>query len=554
MFWQTLVYAALTLLVIIVAWEILNHYMVTEGFTDGVVPEFFGRFFPRRSDVGPSGQIGAPGSEMIEPDGWIRNPRYFEGYVDVQNLGYKADFCRVVEKPDMPESRIMACALAGQEGLDSFLYRTDSQRAGMRFSRDNYFRDVDKDGREDYGRILKISPSPNDRWEARAVLAGLTRFKQGELNDIQDNDPPPDIGELLFFFEGIMVWYRFFDDMLDYAENTQLKLAGEITIDEDPHNTITKGVGLNRLPTADDETPPPADQYMRIGENPKLEFDTKVQLRQLRAVSVWVFFDEFTNNARIFDFGNGAGHDNVLLGIEVNQDNNAFGLLAARPGDDNKVCNTKPPMEMSPQLFLATSESNVNEWECPGPEPIPSTYPEDELKPARNPSANLIFEIWDSQQRVMRLRAMNAIPLKKWTHIALTTTDMTNLRPTWQIYVDNHKVFEQPSGFMPLKSYTDSNFIGRSNWELESQAYESPDERLRGALFDFRLYRQPMTPGKIDKTYRWGHKKLGIQDRPKPRPASTEGFPQAPPQAPSPIEYEAIPTLESPATISSGMN
>jgi len=72
---------------------------------------------------------------------------------------------------------------------------------------------------------------------------------------------------------------------------------------------------------------------------------------------------------------------------------------------------------------------------------------------------------------------------------------------------------------------------------------------LRGALFDFRLYRQPMSEGKIDKTYRWGHKKLGIQD-PKPLvPASSEGFPYPPPALVPPTKFEAIPVLDPPATI-----
>jgi hypothetical protein len=40
-----------------------------------------------------------------------------------------------------------------------------------------------------------------------------------------------------------------------------------------------------------------------------------------------------------------------------------------------------------------------------------------------------------------------------------------------------------------------------------------------------------MSMGKIDKTYRWGHKKLGIQEpRPPLQPASSEGFPYPPPQ------------------------
>jgi hypothetical protein len=116
------------------------------------------------------------------------------------------------------------------------------------------------------------------------------------------------------------------------------------------------------------------------------------------------------------------------------------------------------------------------------------------------------------------------------------------------VFIDGKNVYEHPDGHMPLNSYTTMNYIGRSNWESGTAQYQDADQRFRGSLFDFRLYRQPMAPGKIEKTYRWGHKKLGIQDPPKPRPASTEGFPQAPPLA-SPSEFEPIPTLESPATI-----
>ena len=46
-------YAAIVLLVIIIAWEYLRNRMMLEGFTDGVVPEYFGKFFPRRHDVLP---------------------------------------------------------------------------------------------------------------------------------------------------------------------------------------------------------------------------------------------------------------------------------------------------------------------------------------------------------------------------------------------------------------------------------------------------------------------------------------------------------------------
>ena len=503
MVWETMIYTAIALLVIIVAWEWFRGTAFKEGFTDGAVPQFFSRYFPRRADV-------VPGLEDV--DGWIRNTRYFNGYMDVQGLGYKADFCRVVEKENMPESRIFACALAGQEGLDSLTYRTDGARAGMIFSRDDYTRDVNGDGRDDYGRIVKVDVSPNDRWEARAVLAGLTRFRQGA--DIVDNSPPVDIADLLWFFEGSMVWYRWFDDMLDYSENTQIKVAGGAKVDEEVGKVVTQGLELNRILASGDEgVKAPAEQFLKIGENPKLEFNTTVQLRQLRAVSVWAYFDEFTNNARIFDFGNGAGKSNILLGIEGKGNTpSAFGALGARPESNAKVCNTRAALEVSPQTYLSSSDANVDEWTCPGPEPIDSTYPDDEANDGvvGEPTANLLFEIWDTEQRKMRIRVLDAVPLRKWVHIVLTTTDGDAFRPVWRVYINGEKKYEELNGHMPMTSYVTNNYIGRSNWEEASAMFQNPDERFRGALFDFRLYRIPMSVAKIKKTREWGQRKLGL--------------------------------------------
>ncbi len=501
-------YGALTVLALIVAYELLKRHMFSEGFTDGAtVPEFFGKYFPKRYDVVP-GQID-------EGDGWVRNPRYFEGYVDVQKLGYAADFCRVVEKKGQPETRMVACALAGQEGLDSFTFRTESARAGMKFSRDDYFRDVNGDERDDYGRILKVEAAPNDRWEARAVLASLTRFK-GTTAEIPDNKPPPHIQDLLWFFEGVMVWYRWFDDMVDYAENTQLAIAGGAAVKESVRPVKTNGLELNRVESItplDADAAAAADQYIKIGENPKLEFENVVQLRQLRGVCVWAYFDEFTNNARIFDFGNGAGKDNVLLGIEGrgNKSGSGFGFLRGRPDSNAAVCQARAPSEVSPQQFMATSDANVDFWECPGPEPVDSTYPEDELTPdAMPPTANLLFEVWDTQQRKMRIRVLDVIPYKKWVHICITTTDSNSIRPTWDVYIDGKKVHTEEGGHLPLTAYTNRNYIGRSNWEDVSSQYQDADERFKGALFDFRLYRQPLSDKKVAKTVEWGREKLGL--------------------------------------------
>jgi hypothetical protein len=498
---EWMIYAVLFILLIIVLWEWFYGHLLYEGYENNV-PAYFGKFFPRRSDVVPG--------QVEEQDGYVRNKRYSEAYADIQGLGYKADFCRVVELPNDPESRRVVCALAGQEGLDTFSFSSKSARGGIRFSRDDYYRDVNGDKRDDYCRILKIG----DAWEARCIPAGLVEFKS-EF-ELTDTKPPADIAELLFFFEGIMVWYRFLDDMVDYAENTKLSLAGSIEMDETPVARSdppphVEGLPMNKLPAITD-TKPPAEQFIRIGENDKLEYESKVRLRDLRAISVWVYFDEFTQNAPIFDFGNGAGKDNVRLAIEGkgNRATKLQGVMRPQPDEFAKVCNRKAAVEVSPKLYLATSDANVDEYECKGPEPIESTFPEDDsAEEAGPPSANLIFEIWDTQQRKMRVRAINAIPLKKWCHVVVTTTDATSFRPTWHVYIDNHKVLEELDGHMPLNSYTTKNYIGKSNWEeVGVGQYDDQDERFRGSLFDFRLYRLPMSPAKIKKTYEWGRARL----------------------------------------------
>ena len=103
---------------------------------------------------------------------------------------------------------------------------------------------------------------------------------------------------------------------------------------------------------------------------------------------------------------------------------------------------------------------------------------------------------------------MNCIPLKKWCHIAITTTDGTSFRPTWHVYIDGKKVYEQLDGHMPLNSYTTNNYIGRSNWESETSQYQDNDERFRGSLFDMRFYRTPMSVSKIERTVVWGKQRL----------------------------------------------
>lgn len=486
---------ACLILLSILLYEMYKSQKHTEGFLSQD-QTYVASYYPKRSDIVP-GQIEEPSLNLI------RDLRYKEQYVDVQKIGAKSDLCRVVSKRNDPGSMIMACALAGTDGSSSIGFRTKTKAEGFKFSRDDYFTDVNGDNRDDYCRIIKVRNAPDDKWESWCAIATLEGFSSKE---IMDTKPPQQIQDMLWFYEGIMIWYRFKDDLLDYSENTMLSSLGNLKIDEDPTRPKTEGLKLN--PTYNLLNPPQADQFIRIGENSNMELEDKFSLKDLRSFSMWVKFESFTNNARIFDFGNGAGKDNVFLGIEgKGNDTSPINHQLDKP--DNKVCSKTAPIEIQPQLYMEKTAANVDKFTCPGPEPIDKETSNSSMKgdALKIRTANLIFEIWDKSQRKMRIKILEAIKENTWHHIAFTTKDLS-FTPSWTVYIDGKNVFTKIDGFLPQSSYVTLNYIGRSNWETALNQGEYKDERFRGSLFDFRMYRIPMPETKILKTIDWGQQLL----------------------------------------------
>lgn len=485
-----LLWIAIVLLLGVVTYEVWLKQPGSEGFSTLVSvgnSSFWQKWMPRRGDVSldPTG----------EPDGYIRDIRYFAGYTDVQRIGQDHDFCRMVVPPSgKKDDMFFACALGGTEGLSSVKYRTRSVADGFEMSRDDYMNNG-------YCRILKIG----DRFQAMCNPVGDTSFR----DIVVDPSPPPAIQTLLTFYDGIVFWLRFKDDMLDYAKNLTTSVAGGIEIDEVPAKT-TNGLEFNGV-----------DQFLRLGDNPSMEFGDVVQLRYLRATCFWVYFDQFTNNAKIFDFGNGSNADNVFVGI-IGRGNQ--GTQQDEPGKScvDESLKTIPDapsgsqgvQEVSPQVAFATSRDNIETYDCPGPDLFGRIMPPLDSKSAEKHdavTADLLYEIFEGKMRKLHIQVKNVFPLRKWTHIMITTTNNAAFSSGLKIYANGKLVHTEENAFLPQTNYTNTNYIGKSNWANATSPYANADELFKGKLFDFRGYRTACTEKKIRDTYEWGSALLGIK-------------------------------------------
>ncbi len=491
----------LMLLMTIAVAELLWPQKVKEGF-ESLVPVlspragYFAKFVPRRGDI----------AEDAEQAGYIQDPRYFRGYADVQRLGFDHDFCRMVESKADESTKFFACALAGTENLNGISFRTPTVRDGFRLSRDDYMRDIENKGRAAYCRILK---GKSGTYQALCNRAMDREFDAELVIDVQ---PPSEIQTLLRFYEGCVFWYRFRDDMVDYVNNTKLLTVGGMKVNEKPNPVKTEGLKFNGY-----------DQYARLGDDVELELGSVVPLRSLRGIMMWVYFDEFTNNARILDFGDGPEANNIVLGIIGRGDPNITDAGILRPpllcGEEStipdKPSGAQPCPVMSPQELMRTTSANTNDFECVGfeenPRRLPPSRVRDKTIHLPTKKATLLYEIWENQQRKMRIVVPSVIPKGEWVHICVTAQSEDAFRPDIGVFINGELVFLEPNGFLPQATTLSNCYLGRSNWSNVTSQYENKDELFRGSMFDVRGYKQSVTKKVIRESVAWGRQKLKIE-------------------------------------------
>jgi hypothetical protein len=478
---------------IVLVGEVFAPRLLTEGFANLPQTTFWSSFAAPRSDIGPE----------EEDRTLVRDPRYFNDYADVSRLGVAYDFCRMVTTSGK-DDYFFACALAGTENLDSTKFRTPSVKQGFRISRDDYMRDINGDGRAEYCRILKWQDGSYQPVCNRALDLSF------DSKEVIDPEPPGAIEKLLSFYTNCVIWLRFSNDMKDYVENVKTQLAGGLSIDEDPKKKESQGIELNGV-----------DQFLRLSDTSDLSLGFKVPIKSIRTWMVWVYFDEFTNNAKIFDFGNGKGKDNVFLGILASGDGGVTDIRPACGGGINESTvpteksGAQPAQEMPPQVLMASTNGNIDEYTCTGFEAMPRrlgpSLPTPAVSVQNQERATLLFEIWDQQSRKFRMTLNASIPKKTWTHICVTTLNDDAFRPDYGIFINGKQVYQKDGGFLPSTGFMTNCYLGKSNWANGVSQYENRDELFKGRLFDFRAYKASASQKLIFDSFAWGAGILGLE-------------------------------------------
>ena len=449
---------------------LLIGYIMSETVT-ATISEGFSA--PKRSDIG----LSADG--WGEAAGWQRDLRYKEAFVDLQGLGVATDFCRAVSKKSDPDSLRIACAVGRRDGMDTMEYNTLTKREGFRFSRDDYWRlstsasGDKKSSRMDYCRILKDEKT-GEHYSSCAI-ASFDGFKKKEERDAE---PPPAIQDLLEAYEGILVWFRWRDDKEDYAANAAFQAFGRPVFPTLLNPDVSRGLQLNRWSTASreaGEAAPPLTDYLRWGEKGTFELHEAIRPRQLRAISFWIWWDGFEKDAAIVDCSNPAKNvrkqDRIIIGVEGG-------------GPD------LPALQQTP----AAQEVRTEVIQAIGQLTEPARLSRPPPSPSLSASARYYFEIWDEENRIMRLEApMSSAKTGHWQHVAVTVTDAAAWWPTWQFWLNGTLVSEKTDGRLSPAMEITENFIGKN---------------VRGCIQDFRMYSTPLTKTKLQTAIRYSKGRL----------------------------------------------
>jgi hypothetical protein len=308
-------------------------------------------------------------------------------------------------------------------------------------------------------------------------------FRRGP--EERDTNPPPEIRQLLNAYAGTLVWWRWQDDDGDYTSNATYEVHGTPTPPSEGapiRATAARGFQFNRwLGAAQDagEPAPPIRDYLRWGEadGGRLALDQTIQPRQIRAFAAWIWWDAVEDRAAIWESSNGDKRELVRLFAE--------GGGPVLPGVE-RTTKWHAAQEVRPEIIAAVGK--ITE---PMMEGLPNST---EAVGLRHQTASYVFEIWDTDGKLVRLESgAGTLKTRQWQHVVVTTADATTWWPSWQIWIDGVKVAEKHDGRSIPAMILTQNYLCRS---------------FRGCLQDVRISQEPMTPERIKGAREWSGARL----------------------------------------------
>jgi hypothetical protein len=251
----------------------------------------------------PDGKGGV--EKILKPDeasGHELVPGSMYQLADVEGLGRKCNWCRVVREVNKPNTSFVACSLYQTFTGFPYWFKSPSKRQGFDIGRHGYMKDVTGNGADSYCRLAinKDIIRPLGRAPVWEITCNLTEGLKISEKKILDPDPPEDKKKILDQYTGCILWLPLMTENLnDIIRDLQVVNSGGVEYDQRQGS------------------------YLWDGQKKSLTMFERISWQHTKAVCCWVRFKRagegdyiFPRWSKVFDFHATEFKSHFFLGNE----------------------------------------------------------------------------------------------------------------------------------------------------------------------------------------------------------------------------------------------
>jgi hypothetical protein len=249
---------------------------------------------------------GKGGTEVLlkptESEGHELVPGGMYELADVEGLGRKCNWCRVVRETNRPNTSFVACSLYQTFTNFPYWFKSPSKRQGFDIGRHGYMQDVQGNGVDSYCRLAinKDIIRPLGRAPVWEIVCNLTEGLKVSDKKILDPEPPEDKKKILRQYDGCILWLPLMNEHLnDVIRDLQVVNSGGVIFDEEKKS------------------------YYWDGSKKKMTLFERISWRHTKTVCCWVRMERvgegdyiFPRWSKIFDFHATKFNSHFFLGNE----------------------------------------------------------------------------------------------------------------------------------------------------------------------------------------------------------------------------------------------